>query len=167
MNKPDIIIVDREDNPIGSKPRADIVPDDTHRVSALWLTGAKTGQVLIAQRKLTKKNNPGKWSAAAAGTVEVGESYNGNMTKEIAEELGIEGLDLRKGPKQFISDSQSSFFCQWYRASVDEDSVQFSLQEEEVESVRWVSEDWLQDDVMQKPDKYVSSMPATLKILKI
>ena len=165
MNKPDIAIVDNQDSPIGSKSRTDIDVEDIYRVSALWLTDTETNKVLIAQRKLTKKNDPGKWSTAAAGTVEVGETYEGNMAKEIAEELGIKSLELAKGPKQFIEDARNKFFCQWFLASVNASEIELILQEDEVEAVQWVSEEWLKEDVNRHPQKYPLYLPASLQIL--
>lgn len=61
MNKkPKIIIVDKNDNVIGSKYREDLIPrKDIYRVSALWITNSKD-EVLCTQRSFNKEHNPGK-----------------------------------------------------------------------------------------------------------
>ncbi len=89
----DFTIVDSNDNPIGAKHRQDKQYDDIYRVAALWLTDSITGDVLLAQRKWTKKNNPGKWAAAVSGTVEPNETYEINIVKEIEEEIGLTAME--------------------------------------------------------------------------
>ena len=58
-------IVDDQDNIIGAKPRNEIdFKKDCFRSSGLWLTNSK-GQVLIAQRSLSKDKDPGKWGSSS------------------------------------------------------------------------------------------------------
>ena len=78
-----ITIVNEEDEIIGHKDRTSLDHEtDIYRVAALWLTNS-TGEVLIAQRALSKESSPGKWGPAAAGTVEEGETYESNIVKEV------------------------------------------------------------------------------------
>lgn len=159
------VVVDTDDNVIGSKHWKEIQYQDIYRVSALWLSDSKTGEVLIAQRKWTKKNDPGKWSAAVAGTVEEDETYESNIIKEIEEEIGLVGLVVTAGPKTYSDDGRHRFFCQWFLASVDKTSVDIIIQESEVEAVKWVSTDWLTKDVQHNPGNYTPSTPNDLKAL--
>ena len=163
--KSDIIIVDEDDAIIGYKRRDLITYNDIYRVSGLWLTDAKTGDVLIAQRKWTKKNDPGKWSAAAAGTNDKGETYEQNILKEAREELGLTDLQLRLGPKQFVDDSEHQFFCQLFVASIDKEQTTITMQAEELEAVRWIPVATLIQDVQHHPDRYVPSIGNSLDIL--
>lgn len=82
------IIVNEQDEEIGVKHRHDITSDDIYRVSALWIENSH-GDVLMSQRGFMKRNNPGKWSAAVAGTIDEGESYSENIYKEAEEEIGL------------------------------------------------------------------------------
>jgi len=160
----DIVVVDENDNIIGSKPRDTLdYSTDIYRVSALWVTNSK-GEVLIAQRKHTKKHDPGKWSPAVAGTVESHETYESNMYKEAEEEIGLKGYIFELGPKQFVVHNKR-FFVQWYFCTVDKEANEFVPQEDEVEQVKWIQKDELIKDVSLNPDKYVASMPAALKTL--
>jgi len=158
-------IVDANDNPIGAKQRLDKQYDDIYRVSALWLTDSVSGDILLAQRKYTKNNDPGKWAAAVAGTVEPDETYESNITKEIEEEIGLLNISLSDGPKEFIDDGDNKFFCQWFVGSVDRSKVLIKIQEEEVESVKWVSVQWLLQDVKLNSQDYVPSMSNNLQVL--
>ena len=81
-----ITIVNLDDEIIGYKPRSEITSQDVYRVSALWIENSK-GEILLAQRGFMKRNNPGKWGPAVAGTIDKGESYEENMYKEAEEEL--------------------------------------------------------------------------------
>ena len=159
------IIVDEDDQPVGSRHWNKIQPGDIQRASALWLTDTKSDDILIAQRKWSKKNDPGLWGAAAAGTNEVDDTYESNMIKEIQEEIGLSNLNLTSGPKIFVSEGGHQFFCQWFLASIDKDKVQLKLQPEEVEAAKWVPKTWLINDVKRNPGNYVPSMPETLKAL--
>ena len=95
-----IIIVDEHDNEIGLKERDEIEKGDIYRVSGIWITNSK-GEILLSQRSLLKKKSPGKWTCAAAGTVDEGETYENNILKEVEEEIGITLLpsDLFLGPR--------------------------------------------------------------------
>lgn len=164
--KKDIIIVDQNDNVIGSKPR-DLVDyeKDIYRVSSLWLTNSK-GEILIAQRKHTKKHDPNKWSGAVAGTVEVDETYESNIYREAEEEIGLKGCKFKLGPKQFVSHSKK-FFVQWYFCISDKSEDDFVIQDEELEKVKWIGTEDLINDVKNNPQNYIESMPSIIKLLVV
>lgn len=162
-----IIIVDKEDRPIALKRYDKVDYEDIYRVSALWLTDTKSGDCLITQRKWTKHHDPGKWMAAASGTVDEGETYTQNMVKEIEEEIGLTNLQLILGPKEFVDDGKHRFFVQWFLAGVDKDKVTVKIQEEEVEAYAWIDTAQLIKDVADNPDKYVPSMRNALEILHV
>ena len=161
----DIIIVDENDEPIGHKRRDIIDHNDIYRVSGLWLTDSKTGDVLLAQRKWTKKNDPGMWSAAAAGTNDKGETYEQNIAKEVWEELGLKGISFIRGPKQFIDDGKHRFFGQWFLAQTDKDTTEITIQEEELEAVKWLPAAELVADVERHPSYYPPYIKDCLTVL--
>jgi 8-oxo-dGTP pyrophosphatase MutT (NUDIX family) len=131
------------------------------------LTDSRTGEILLAQRKWTKKNDPGKWGAAAAGTIEVGETYESNIVKEIEEEIGLKNLKLVEGPKTYTDDGKHRFYCQWFIASVDKDRVTIITQEAEVEAVKWVTKAWLTNDLRKHPEHYTPSTTENLQALGV
>lgn len=156
-------VVDENDEIIGFKKREDIdFVNDIYRIGALWLTNSK-GEILIAQRLLTKDKDPGKWGPAAAGTLEKGETYESNIYKEAEEEIGLTGVDFKLGPKQRFKVRES--FCQWFIGTVDKDIKDFVLQADEVEAIKWVSKDWLIGDVKSNPDDYVPSMLSVIELI--
>jgi isopentenyldiphosphate isomerase len=162
-----IVIVDKNDKPIDLKTYDELKYDDIYRVSALWLADINGNDVLITQRKWTKHHDPGKWMAAASGTVDEGETYEQNVVKEIEEEIGLTNLDLAVGPKEFVADKKHKFFVQWFSATVDKSKVSIKIQKEEVEAYSWINKVELVQDVEEHPGKYVPSMPNALKILGV
>jgi len=157
-----IQIVNEEDVVIKNKERSEIdYKTDIYRVAALWLTNSR-GDVLLAQRKRTKDRDPGKWGPAVAGTLEEGETYKTNIYKEAKEEIGLTELQFELGPKQRIFHSLN-FFCQWYKATVDKDIKDFTIQEEEVEEIAWVPQEELVINFKKHPEEYIATMPGLVR----
>jgi 8-oxo-dGTP pyrophosphatase MutT (NUDIX family) len=52
------------------------------------------GDILVHRRTETKDTNPGAYDVFAGGVCEAGESYDGCARREVAEELGVTGVDL-------------------------------------------------------------------------
>ena len=157
------VVVDENDNVIGAKPRGMLLATDIYRVSGLWMTSSN-GDILLAQRALTKHQNPGAWGPAVAGTVEEGETYEDNIIKETAEEIGLTGLSLTKGPKQHFQ-GQYHCFCQWFTATSDKDAADFTIQASEVAQVRWIGRADLVADVRDYPEKYITGFDWALENL--
>jgi isopentenyldiphosphate isomerase len=153
-----IPVVDKNDVEIGLKERDAIGPNDIYRVSALWLTNTK-GEVLLAQRAFSKKNSPGVWGPAVAGTIEEGETYDSNIVKEIQEEIGVSvSIDqLHKGPKTFHKTEQRACFDQWYLYIADIPLQQFIVSEEEVAEIRWVNRLELEQWYAKHPEEFLNT----------
>lgn len=149
-----IILVDEKDNVIGSKERSKLNhPEDIYRVSALWITNNK-GDILLAQRALTKDKDPGLWGPSVAGTVELGETYDDNIKKEISEEIGLKNVKLKKGPKIMVS-SPRRYFCKWYFLKTDKKAEDFTIQKEEVAQVKWFSKEKLMKMLKETPSQII------------
>jgi isopentenyldiphosphate isomerase len=148
-----IIIVDEEDTPISLKFRNEIdYSVDNYRWSSIWITNSK-GEVLMAQRKLSRDKDPGIWGPAVSGTVEEGETYESNAYKEAEEELGLTGINLDLGPKERMTVPRKSF-GQWFVCKVDKSANEFTPQEDEVEQIAWIAKEELLIDVKNNPNKY-------------
>ena len=161
MSGKEIIIVNDQDEIIGHKDRKLVRDDEICRVTGLWLENDK-GEILLAQRALDKRYGPGKWGPACSGTVEKGESYDENVYKEACEEIGLEGVKLKRGPKKLIQQSHF-YFAQWYFAKVDWKIEDFKIDKKEVAAIRWISLDNLKKEVQENPEKFVSTIARYLK----
>lgn len=154
MTNPRITIVNDQDEIIGYKERGTLVKADIYRVAALWVTNS-SGDILLAQRQLGKRHDPGKWGPAVAGTVDEGETYESNILKEADEEIGLKNINPMLGPKRRVSD-EYNYFCQWYKLTIDKSAEDFTIQEEEVEQVRWFSKAELQKELREYPERFLT-----------
>ncbi|HUD11865.1 MAG TPA: NUDIX domain-containing protein [Candidatus Saccharimonadia bacterium] len=154
MSSRPIIIVDENDSVVAHKTYDTYLSTDIYRVTALWVTNS-AGDILLAQRKWTEYNDPGKWAPAAAGTVEQGETYEINMYKEAEEEIGITGMKFKLGPKRFVDGTRNKFFVQWYTVTLDRPVGEFVIQENEVERLEWLSRAQLAAQLVRDPEKFV------------
>ncbi|HIA91952.1 TPA: NUDIX domain-containing protein [Candidatus Saccharibacteria bacterium] len=156
-----IQIVDENDNLIGHKERSEVdYSKDIYRITALWLTNS-SNQVLLAQRKHTKEKDPGLWGPAMAGTLDEGETYDENAYKEVDEEIGLKNETLTKEQKEYV-ESPRKYFLQWFSLVLDKPIDYFTVQEDEVEQVKWIDAKELAKDIQENPQNYVPSMPRVL-----
>jgi len=148
-----IIIVDEDDNIVGHKERGTLAPEDIYRVSALWIMNS-SGDVLLAQRALTKSHSPGKWGPAVAGTVDEGEDYEMNIIKEAEEEIGLKNIKPKKVNKERVF-GEHNHFTQWFLLKMDAPADSFTIDEEEVSDVRWFPKKQLLEEAEKNPDKFL------------
>lgn len=109
-----------------------------HHVSA-WIMNYN-GQVLLQQRALDKKKNPGKW-AKTGGHVDAGETCEEAIRREIYEEIGLEVNDDEiENIEIFKSlNPNEHYFSYGYIFYTNLSEDEFKLQKEEVNQVRYYS----------------------------
>ena len=151
-----IVIVDENDDVIGHKERGAIMQDDIYRVAALWITNSN-GDVLLAQRALTKLHDPGKWGPAVAGTVEQGEDYDMNIRKEAEEEIGLKNVQPKKVNKERVF-GEHNHFTQWFLLEMDVPIDSFIINVAEVQAVQWFPKGQLLKEIESAPDKFLGTM---------
>lgn len=150
------IIVNENDEIIGYKNRDEITLNDLFRVSALWVENS-SGDVLLAKRSMTKKNHPGKWDPAVAGTVEKGETYESNIIKEAKEEIGLYLGEFKKF-KKFRHRGEYNYFIQWFLAVSDKTIDEFKIQKDEVDEIKWFSKQELLAELKNNPSMFLTSI---------
>lgn len=153
-----IIVVDQYDNVIGYKPREQISSTDIYRISTLWVRNSKD-QVLLAQRKFSKRIEPGCWGPAVSGTVEKGETYYSNIMKESQEELGLESIKPIRHKKYKPSELGGNYFVQSYLLDIDLEQDEFKTQDSEVEQVRWFNKKDIKNMIKNNTEEFVASAP--------
>lgn len=152
-----ISIVDKDDVVIGSKLPDDILLEDIIRVSSLWITDAK-GNILLAQRSLSKTHNPGKWGPAVSGKNAVGETYIDCITREAAEEIGVKLVNFKPVQKVFTVSKSGPYFAQWFATVIDKNTA-FKPKKGEVEELGWFSKEDVVMLLREMPEMFVSSAP--------
>ena len=109
-----------------------------HHVSA-WIMNYD-GKILLQQRALDKKKNPGKW-AKTGGHVDAGETCEESIKREVYEEIGLEVNDEEiENIEIFKSINPSEhYFSYGYIFFTDKKEEDFKLQKEEVNAVKYFS----------------------------
>ena len=97
MSRDEIVaIVDEQNNVAGSAPRwkmrAEGLP---HRATYILVFNA-AGDLFVQKRTVTKDIYPGYYDVATGGVVLAGETYHASAARELEEELGIRGVELRQ-----------------------------------------------------------------------
>lgn len=151
-----IPIVNESDEVIGEVEREERKPEQIIRITGIWVTD-ENGDILLQQRGLSKKQNPGLWGPAAAGTVEVGETYESNAIKELQEELGLTGFKLVKNKKNFKHSNTGKRFAQLFSVQIPRNTV-LKIEEGTIEQVKWFTKEEIQKEVDDHPEKFVGSM---------
>lgn len=122
-----------------------------HSTVHIWIVRKKENgryEVLLQKRSAQKDSNPGCYDISSAGHVEAGKDYLESALREMKEELGIDALpeDLQEvgfhrgsfeavfHGKPFRDEELSMVYL--YRKEVS--IAELTLQESEVESVRWM-----------------------------
>ena len=158
------IIVDENDEIIGHKNRSEIVSGDIYRATGLWIENS-AGEVLLGQRSLAKKNEPGKWGPAVSGTVEKGETYESNIAKEAQEEIGLIGCEFQKVEKMRISEKRN-YFAQWFFVKVDRKIEEFVLEDGAFEQIKWFKSKELKSALEAAPENFVPGLKTKMKLLQ-
>ncbi len=138
-----------------------------HNTVHIWIirTNARgKTELLLQKRAACKDSHPGCYDASAAGHIDAGEDILDAAVRELSEELGIqaEAGDLESvGTRKVESDGifHNKFFYDKeishiyiYRKPVNEKEL--TLQETEVESVRWVSFDSCRKAIVEDSVKH-------------
>lgn len=132
-----------------------------HRTAHLWLVRKRDDclQVLVQKRSQNKDSHPGCYDISSAGHIPAGSGVIPSALRELSEELGISAKEeelLFCGIRRYtyknifhgkpFTDSQVSFVYILWR---DLEEAEFTLQEQELESVMWMDFDDLYKKVEQ------------------
>lgn len=148
-----------------------------HRTSHVWLARKRNGRVeiLMQKRAENKDSYPGCYDISSAGHIPAGDGFEESAVRELQEELGVKADeseliycgdrnvqwdDVFSG-KPFHDNQFSRIFLLWR----DMEENQFTLQREELESVRWILFDECVNGVLNNSFKNCIAMDE-LMILK-
>jgi 16S rRNA (adenine1518-N6/adenine1519-N6)-dimethyltransferase len=151
---PPIQIVDDKDEPIGEASMQEAHDEGLlHRI-VLVVVKDENGRILLQKRGLTMATNPGRWDVSAAGHVDAGEDYLTAAKRELKEEIGIEGADLRETAYYFSEDKYEerklNRFRKIYITHVPSDT-RFDINKEEVIEVQWFTPEELKRLLVKDP----------------
>ena len=88
-------VVDEDDRPVATVTRRELRARNLlHRCTYVLVRNA-AGEILVHRRTDTKDVHPGAYDVFAGGVCSAGESYDDCARREVAEELGVVGAELR------------------------------------------------------------------------
>ena len=134
-------VVDENGNVIGTAPRnvCHGEPSLVHRAAHVLVFNTE-GQILLQLRSKDKDIQPGKWDTSVGGHLGVGETYEDAAEREMEEELGISGAELRYlydyPLRNYVESENIRSFYIVYDGAVKH-------QPEEIDEVRW----WTVEDI--------------------
>ncbi|MBF7731064.1 NUDIX hydrolase [Pseudomonas sp. N040] len=121
--------VDEADQLLGSLPRAELRERGLIGRGSFVLLFNSAGALCVHQRTLSKAVYPGYWDVAAGGMLLAGESYAESARRELQEELGIAGVELREHGRFFFAHPDNRLWCGVFSVVCD---APLRLQPEEV-----------------------------------
>jgi|AntRauTorcE11897_2_1112592.scaffolds.fasta_scaffold01095_9 isopentenyldiphosphate isomerase len=165
-NTSNIQIVDVEDALLEVKDYNDIdFSNDIYRITVLWVVDSEDN-VLVTKRDLPMLDENDIWAPSVVGVVVDRETYRTNPLNEAANQLGLDDVELRAGPKQLFEGSKK-YFCRWYMVELeDEQMAAMLINDEEISDSKWVNVDELAKDVAENSDEYVSTMQQSIETLQ-
>jgi isopentenyldiphosphate isomerase len=145
-------VIDENGMPTGetverTKAHRSAVP---HRTSHVWIARRRGDavQILLQKRCMTKDSFPGCYDISSAGHIPAGDDFIPSALRELKEELGVEAagdalvecgtrrisIDDEFYGKPFHDRQFSKVFLLW----LDREASEFTVQQEEIESVCWM-----------------------------
>ncbi len=97
------------------------------------------GEMLLQRRSLDKVDDPGKWDFSSRGSILVNETAQDGAHRETLEELGID-YDFSKVEPAFTM-KYPNVFDDFFIIKYDIDIDDIVIQKEELDSVKWASEE--------------------------
>lgn len=135
-----VTIVDEHNQVIGAVPRREMRAKRLLHRSTYVLVFNSQGHLYVQKRTMTKDVFPGYYDAAAGGVVLAGESYEAGAKRELAEEMGIQGIPLTPHFEFYFANHDNRVWGSVFSCVYDGEIV---LQAEEVESGAFVPIDEL------------------------
>ncbi|WP_053214702.1 NUDIX hydrolase [Pseudomonas sp. Q12-87] len=140
--------VDEHDNLLGSLVRSDLRERGLIGRGTYIMLFNSAGELCVHRRTLSKAIYPGFWDVAAGGMVQAHETYAESAARELAEELGVSGVELTPHDHFYFEDTGSRLWCSAFSAVWDGPLV---LQPEEVLEACFLPIEQVLDGIQRKP----------------
>jgi isopentenyl-diphosphate Delta-isomerase len=163
-NQEILILVDDDDNEIGTDTRENCHAGRGKRHRAYTVFLFHGGKVLLQQRSPQKLLWPGAWDVSYTSHVYPGETYQQAAARKAAQELNATVGDLQDvysfvyfAPQGANAENE---FC---RVLVGKFDGKFSPNPDEMAAVRWATLDEVEADLRSRPDSYTPWFKLSLK----
>jgi len=164
-----VILVDENDNPIGSeeKVRCHLPNGKLHRAFTALLFD-KNGRLVLTRRAKEKMLWPEDWDGTVASHPREGETYTSSAERRMPEEVGISckmdylmKFEYHAPYKNIGSENE---ICGTLIGIVDE-STKFKMIEGEIDEIKWISASELLSEIKNNPKIYCPWMLIALIFL--
>ncbi len=159
-----LAFVNENDEPIGVGDRQQAWTNGYYTRNIRVVLRDENGRFLSQKRSSKKTTFAGMWTVAASGHVDEGETWDEAARRETQEEIGV-AVDLKLvGNFVFKNDEDGKKIRQIihvYEAVIDS-STQFSLQQDEVEDIKWYKLEDLKSLMQATPNKFTPSFRETV-----
>lgn len=161
MPYPPVVIVDEEDNEIGSASLTEVWQKGLyHRVASIFVQDEQ-GCMLLQLRGPNVAVYPNCWDQAAGGHVDEGQTYDQAARNELAEEIGITDVDLtplgtfRSNNKE--GDRIINQFERVYLARIPHD-ITLHPEAKEVNKLQWFTQEELKREIAERPETFTPGL---------
>ncbi|MBA4452344.1 MAG: isopentenyl-diphosphate Delta-isomerase [Nitrosopumilaceae archaeon] len=169
MSEEYLILVDKDDNPIGSEEKVKChLPNGILHRAFTALLFDKNGKLVLTRRAKEKMLWPGDWDGTVASHPRESETYVSSGERRMPEELGIEckldylfKFEYHVPYKDIGSENE---VCGTLIGVVDESSP-FKKIEGEIDEIKWISAEELLLELKSQPEVYCPWMIIALELL--
>ena len=164
-----VILVDKNDNPIGleEKIKAHLPDGKLHRAFTALLFD-KEGRLVLTKRSPSKMLWPGDWDGTVASHPRKNETYISSAERRMPEEIGIScrfdylfKFEYHVPYKNIGSENE---ICGTLIGIVDSAS-KFNLVEDEISEIKWITPQQLIFEIKKNPEIYCPWMIIALYLL--
>ena len=150
----DIILVDRNDNEIGSGEKMAVhLEGKLHRAFSIFIFNSQ-GEMMLQQRASTKYHSPGLWTNTCCSHPRPGEVLEKAAKRRLKEEMGFE-CELEEVLsfiyKAKVEELTEHEFDHVFIGKFNQEPV---LNKEEADNWKWIEPKKLAEDVIKNPKQY-------------
>lgn len=157
-----IDIFDETNTPLGIQKMKSIAHKEGlwHRCAHVWIYNSK-GEIFMQLRAKNKAFFPGLWDIPVAGHLRAGEKPIDGAVREIKEEIGLDvnpqdlSLYMVKQAKMEIESMKNYEFYYVYICKTDFEIKDMTIQEEELDEIKFMPLELLEKDLKMNPNLYV------------
>lgn len=169
MSEEYLILVDENDNPIGSeeKIKCHLPKGKLHRAFTAFLFDKK-GSLVLTRRAKEKMLWPGDWDGTVASHPRKSETYVSSAERRMPEEIGIQcKLDYLFKFEYHVpyKDIGSENEICGTLVGIIEDSAQFHVVKNEIDEIKLISANDMYSELQNNPEKYCPWMLIALELL--
>ena len=170
MTEEFLILVDENDNPIGTeeKVKCHLPNGKLHRAFTVLLFD-RNHRLLLTRRSETKMLWPGDWDGTVASHPRKTETYVSSAERRLPEEIGasckLDYLFKFEYHVPYKDIGSENEICGTLIGIVSDD-FQMKLVKDEISEIKWISESELFSDIMKNPETYCPWMLLALYFLE-